>query len=330
MPWFELSRPPTLDMTASTFGFFAMISAILGLLLGHRRERDALRALGEAEDLADVLAGQEALGHLDEEPAREDENDGRHGQDEPRVSERWPESPGVETDHGVEPALGPAIERALLLRGSRGFRNRLQSMGVSEIDTKPEIRIATPIVTANSWKRRPTIPPMKSMGMKTAASEIVIDRIVKPISFDPLNAASHRRLALLHVADDVLEHDDGVVDDEADRQREGHQREVVQAEPEQVHDGERADDRERQSEARDDRRREVPQEEEDDHDDERERQKQREPDVVDGLADRDRAVEAHAQRRGGGQLLLEGREKRADRCRRSRPCSCRAVSGWRA
>ena len=28
IPWFELSRPPTLDMTASTFGFLAMISAI--------------------------------------------------------------------------------------------------------------------------------------------------------------------------------------------------------------------------------------------------------------------------------------------------------------
>jgi hypothetical protein len=72
-----------------------------------------------------------------------------------------------------------------------GFRNRLQSIGVRESETNPDTRIATPIVTANSWKSRPTIPPMKRTGMKTAASEIVIERIVKPISLEPLSAASN-------------------------------------------------------------------------------------------------------------------------------------------
>ncbi|MEA2166591.1 MAG: hypothetical protein QOK37_4718 [Thermoanaerobaculia bacterium] len=61
-------------------------------------------------------------------------------------------------------------------------------MSVSE--TKPETRIAAPIVTANSWKRRPRMPPMKRIGMKTAVSEIVIETMVKPISFDPFSAAS--------------------------------------------------------------------------------------------------------------------------------------------
>ena len=89
-------------------------------------------------------------------------------------------------------------------------------MGVSVSDTKPETRMATPIVTANSWNSRPTMPPMKRTGMKTAASEIVIDRIVKPISCDPSSAASKPASPPLHVAHDVLEHDDGVVHDEAD------------------------------------------------------------------------------------------------------------------
>ena len=64
-----------------------------------------------------------------------------------------------------------------------------QSIGVSVSDTNPETRIAAAIVTANSWNRRPTMPLMNSSGMKTAVSEIVIDRIVKPISFDPSSAA---------------------------------------------------------------------------------------------------------------------------------------------
>ena len=35
------------------------------------------------------------------------------------------------------------------------------------------------------------MPPMKRIGMKTAASEIVIEMIVKPISREPLSAASN-------------------------------------------------------------------------------------------------------------------------------------------
>jgi hypothetical protein len=37
-------------------------------------------------------------------------------------------------------------------------------------------------------------PPMNSTGMKTAASERVIDRIVNPISLAPISAASRRLL----------------------------------------------------------------------------------------------------------------------------------------
>ena len=57
-------------------------------------------------------------------------------------------------------------------------------------DTNPDTRTATAIVTANSCKSRPTIPPMNSTGMKTAASESVMDMMVKPISLDPFNAAA--------------------------------------------------------------------------------------------------------------------------------------------
>ncbi len=46
-----------------------------------------------------------------------------------------------------------------------------------------------PMTTANSLNTRPTTPPMKKTGMKTATSEIVIDMIVKVISREPLSAA---------------------------------------------------------------------------------------------------------------------------------------------
>ena len=49
-------------------------------------------------------------------------------------------------------------------------------------ETKPEARIATMMVTENSWKMRPSKPGRKTSGIKTAASESVMDKMVKEIS----------------------------------------------------------------------------------------------------------------------------------------------------
>ena len=63
-------------------------------------------------------------------------------------------------------------------------------MGVVLSDTMSDMRMATESVTANSRKSRPTMPPMSRIGMKTAMSEIDIERTVKPISCEPSIAAS--------------------------------------------------------------------------------------------------------------------------------------------
>ena len=76
------------------------------------------------------------------------------------------------------------------MAGSCGCRNRLHNIGVSVSDTRPDTRMAAVIVTANSWSRRPSTPPMNMSGMKTATSESVIDRMVNPISREPRKAAS--------------------------------------------------------------------------------------------------------------------------------------------
>ena len=71
---------------------------------------------------------------------------------------------------------------------------RAHSIGVSVSETKPEMMIATAIVTANSRKMRPTMPPISRTGMNTATSENVIEMMVKPISLAPLSAASNGRM----------------------------------------------------------------------------------------------------------------------------------------
>ena len=66
---------------------------------------------------------------------------------------------------------------------------RLHIIGVSVSDTKPEISTAAMIVTANSCSSRPRMPPMKSTGMNTAASDSVMEMMVKTISREPSRVA---------------------------------------------------------------------------------------------------------------------------------------------
>ena len=73
------------------------------------------------------------------------------------------------------------------------------------------------------------MPLMNSTGINAATSEIVMETIVKPISWAPLNRSFVRLLALFHMAHDIFEHDDGVVDDEANGQSQRHQRQIVEA-----------------------------------------------------------------------------------------------------
>jgi hypothetical protein len=66
-----------------------------------------------------------------------------------------------------------------------------------------------------------------------------------------------RHMLLFYVAEDVLEHDDRVVDDDADGKRQAEQRHVVQREVHAAHQGERGDDGRRDGQRRDDHRAQV-------------------------------------------------------------------------
>ena len=156
---------------------------------------------------------------------------------------------------------------------------------------------------------------MNRIGMNTAASDVVIVRIVKPISRDPFSDAVEPILAVLDVAHDVLEHHDRVVDDEADAEDERHHRQVVEAEAQQLHDGERAENRERQRQRRNQRRRSVVEEQEDHRDDQQQRDEHRPLDVFEGRADGLRPVAAHGhvnrrrQLRDRGPAAARGRRR---------------------
>ncbi len=109
---------------------------------------------------------------------------------------------------------------------------------------------------------------------------------MKPISLRAVERRRHHVLAHLHVAHDVFEHHDRVIDDEADRERDRHQRQIVERVVERPHHRERPDDRHRQRQARDDRRGQIAQEQEDHHHDQKDGEQQRVLHVVDRRANR--------------------------------------------
>ena len=73
------------------------------------------------------------------------------------------------------------------------------------------------------------MPPRKSTGMNTATSDIVIETNREADFFRSEDRRLVPVLSHFHVPDDVLEHDDGIIDDKTDGQRQGHQRQRVQA-----------------------------------------------------------------------------------------------------
>ena len=80
---------------------------------------------------------------------------------------------------------------------SAAFAEQLPHIrGVNVSETMPLAKMEMMMVTENSWKIRPINPFISTSGRNTAASEIVIDRIVKLISRAPFNVAVQRRLVI--------------------------------------------------------------------------------------------------------------------------------------
>ena len=111
-----------------------------------------------------------------------------------------------------------------------GSYQRDESMGSSVKLTYSETSTAKPTVMPNWKKNRPMMPPMKATGTNTAMIVNVVAITARPISAVASRAAVIVIRAHVHVPDDVLPHHDGVVDQQADGERESHQRQDVQRE----------------------------------------------------------------------------------------------------
>jgi hypothetical protein len=152
---------------------------------------------------------------------------------------------------------------------------------------------------------------MNRSGTKAATSEMLIASRVADL-LRALERGAERRHALLEIAEAVLDHDDGVVDHEADRDRERHQREIVDRKARHPHHRAGAGERQRHRHADGDRRRRPPQEHEYHEHDQRDGREQRELHVVHAGADGLGAVREHRDIDAGGDPALDFRQQLVD------------------
>ena len=154
---------------------------------------------------------------------------------------------------------------------SCGRSRSAASAGLSVSELNAEMTVETAIVSANCRKNWPVMPLMNAHGTNTATEHQADgDDRAGHLSIALMRRVA-RRQAVLDVVLDGLDDDDGVVDDDADGQHQAEQRQVVQAEADDGHDGEGADDGHRHGDQRDDRRPPVLQEQQHDdgHEDDR-------------------------------------------------------------
>ena len=265
----------------------------LVLQFGHRLVGDALRGFGNSLDHPGILHREEALRDQDVQADRDRERQHSNCQRQRLPVQHPTQRPAVELDDGVEGALGMKVEaRAFDVRtmanqlGAHHRHERQRDDGRNDDGDRERYgKFVEQAANDVAHEQQRNKHGDQRNGQRD-------DR-------EPdLPRAAQRRFEGVHAAFDmarnVFDHHDGVVDDEAGRDGERHERQIVQAEAEQVHRSQRSDQGERHGEARNDRSRYGAQEHEDHNDDEHDRERQVEFHVGDRGADGDGAIAEHA------------------------------------
>ena len=167
-----------------------MMSASLLLVLRHVIERNPLGRLGEGEDLAGVLVGKKALRHHDKQLDRRDEQQNRSDHGRPAMPQHPREASVVDVAACRRRTRSRGhVDAAVACSLRADVRNRLQSMGVRRegneagdqnrhADRDGEFVKQPPQDAAHEQHRDKDGRPARA----------VMERIVKPISFEPSKA----------------------------------------------------------------------------------------------------------------------------------------------
>ena len=310
-------RPPQTGGTAGSgeeplhVGVVASDLDHLILALGEFGKRRALRGFRDREDLTIVLVRDEPLGDDIEHPPRGQQDRQIERHNGAPVLEHPEQAPLVQTPHPIEGPLGGLVGSPMMLLARRSQKSAAEHGSQGQGDDSRDENSGDDghrellEEAADNAPHEQQRDEHRRQGHGHGENR-------KPDLLGAMQRRGKGRFAHFHVTDDVLQHDDGVVDDEPDAQRQGQQGQVVHRVPQQVHDAEGADDAERQGQTGDDRRGEIAQEQEDHQDHQRQAQQQGELNLVHRLANGGGPVVEDVQLDRRRQVGLERGQELAD------------------
>ena len=253
-------------------------------MLPHRFKRNSLGRFRGDEKLAVVFRRKKPLRNHNELPCRDRQNGSGDGHDEDPVAERPLQRNVVALQQAIEEALERHIQAAV-------FRSVLRAQKAAAKHRRESQRDETRNKNGRHDHNGKFVqqashdPAHEEHGNENGGEG---ERHGDDREANLSGAAErclHDAFAHFNVTNDVFEHDYGVVDDEANGQREGEKRKIVDGVVQRIHHDERADDRHRQGNAGNECGRKIPQKEENHEYDERDRKEQREFHVAHRLTD---------------------------------------------
>ena len=261
--------------------------------------------IGHTDDQAGVLLGEQPFGDDDVKPDGGHQGQTRHPEGQRLVAQDPLQAAIVGLQQSLEHAVGEEIEAAvfrfvLRLQEARAHHRRERQRH----DRRNRHRRA-------ERDGKLAEEPADDAGHENQRDEHRDQRDAqrddgKANLFGPFEGGLHGRFARFDEADDIFDHHDGIVHHKPGRDRQGHQREVVEAEPGQLHQAEGAHHGQRQRHARDGGGPEFAQEHKDHHHHQHDRQHQRELDIghrgADGLGAVGQDGDGHRRRDHGAQL----------------------------
>ena len=279
-------------------------------LLLHRLEGNALVGAQAALHRAFVGRGEETLGHDGDQVEIEHDGDEHHGDDGLGILQRPAQGAAVEILHPLEAAPRPGHQRVLVFLDREieiGAHHRRQGQRNHHRDDDRDRQgdgefVEYPPHHAADQQHREEHRHQRDAHGNDGEGHFL----------GALQRRLHPGLAVLQVTGDVFQNNDRVVDHETGRDDQRHQREIVEAEAEQVHRPESAQQCQRHADGGHQRRLQVPQEQEHNQDHQHGGDDQRHLHVKHRIADGGGGVHQRAELDGGGQRRLQLRHHLAD------------------
>ena len=283
-----------------------------GLLeFGHFGKGYALSGFGGDEDLASIFVGDESFWEEGEEESGGGDGGESGEENDASVSEGEVERGEIEVEERVEALLGEGVKAAgffILMRGEEeGAEHGGEGEGDEAADEDGDADDDGEFIEEASEDST-----HEENGDKDGDEG---DRHGDDGEADFAGADEggvEGGEAEFDMANDIFEDDDGVIDDEAGGESHGEEGEVIDAEPEEVHDDEGADEGEGHGEGGDEGGWEVSEEEKDDEDDEDDGEDESELDIVNAGANGEGFIGEDIEMDGWGELGTEIGEERFD------------------